>query len=90
MPEHLETRGVGPLQVVEHEHDDLVARRVAQQRAHRFEQDEAIAVGITRSAVGRRGRNAACQRGDEPRQRGAVLLDVVVEQLLRARARRGG
>ena len=69
-------RGVGPVQVVEHEDDRCLAGGVGEQPRHRRE--EPVAPRLDRLAQRARGDDAgpgAAQRGDEARELGQLRLD---------------
>ena len=78
--QQLQARLVGPLQVVEHQHDRLLSRQLDQQADHSREQQEPLRVGI-RCSRWREVRNPARQRGHQPDQLRPVRSDVRDELL---------
>ena len=75
MAEEQQASGVGPLQVVEDEHDGLAFGRRRQERHHGGEEEEALGVGVGRLRC-REVRDPAGQLRDQPGQLGAVRADV--------------
>ena len=79
--QHLQRRGVGPLQVVEDD-DEPLSRGVGQQPADRLEEREALAVGHAGGVTARNVGQPATQRGHQPSQDRPVGVDVRGEQVL--------
>ena len=75
----LQRRGVGPLQVVEHKDERRLRGRGAQDVGDRFEEHEAIALGV---ASRDRDLGASRQRGHDARQRRTVPFEATLEEIV--------
>ena len=81
--DQLERGVVGPVHVVEHEHDGLAHRQPLQQRADRAVGVEALVLQAARGRAGRR------RRGQHARELGHAVADQRLQLALAERARRG-